>query len=178
MADQQDFQNWEVDKLSNHIITTHHVYAREASKQIIEAGDKIAKSDSEKYPELVEITNVFAELAKGLEEHMTGEEKYLFPYLEKLLNAKNDGGKLPRPGFGSLDVPLKQHYEDHADADKLMKQINKLSNGYALPDGVSDAHKTFYALLKEFETDLEQHIYVENEVLFDKSIQLEKLVVG
>lgn len=177
MSEKQDFQNWELDKLSDHIVDTHHVYARKAAPQILDIGDKVAKADGEKYPELIEITRTFEVLSKALEEHMAGEEKYLFPYLKKLLKAKREGSKIPKPGFGSLEVPLKHHYEDHDKADELMKKIHKLSNGFALPNHASEALQTFYNHLKEYEDDLEQHIYVENEVLFGKSVELEKEVV-
>lgn len=178
MTEQQDFQNWELDKLSDHIVDTHHVYARKASSQILETANQVSKAYAEKYPELSEITEKFETLAEDLEKHMVGEEKYLFPYVKKLLAAKREGNKLPKPGFGSLDVPLKNHYEDHDHADKLMKEIRKLSNGFALPNDASDAYESLYRQLKEFEADLEQHIYVENEVLFGRSIQLENEVVG
>lgn len=177
MTKQQDFQNWELDKLSDHIVNTHHVYARKASSQILELANKISQAQGENHPELVEITKTFEDLAQGLEEHMMGEEKYLFPYVKKLLAAKREGHKLPKPGFGSLDIPLKDHYKDHAEADSLMKKINKLSEGYALPEDASEDYTTFYSELKEFETDLEQHIYVENEVLFGRSMELEKEIV-
>lgn len=176
MASQQDHSNWELDKLSDHIVDTHHVYARKASAEIKAAGDQLAKAHGAAHPELVEITKTFDTLAQALEEHMAGEEKYLFPYVKKLLAAKRGGNKLPKPGFGSLETPLKHHYEDHDHAAGLMGKIRDLSNGYAAPAGADGAHRTFYDQLKAFAQDLKEHIHVENDVLFGRCVQLEKEV--
>lgn len=178
MSTQQDFQNWELDKLSDHIVDKHHVYVREVSPKILDMGNRVSKDQGGNHPELIEITKTFETLSKAMEDHMVGEEKYLFPYIKKMLAAKNSGAKLPIPGFGSLDVPLKSHIEDHDHADGLMRKIREISKEFALPSDASDTYKAFYEHLKEYEADLKQHIYVENEVLFGRSIDLEKEVVG
>lgn len=176
MANQQDHSNWELDQLSDHIVDTHHVYARKASAEIKAAGDQLAQAHSAAHPELIEITKTFNTLAQALEEHMAGEEKYLFPYVKKLLAAKRGGNKLPKPGFGSLETPLKHHYEDHDHATNLMQKISELSKGYTAPAGADKTYAAFCDQLKAFAQDLEQHIHVENEVLFGRCVQLEKEV--
>lgn len=173
-----DFNNWELDKLSNHIVSTHHVYVREMIPQILAYSDKVAKVHGESHPEVIEIHQAFETLAPALEEHMAGEEKYLFPYIEKLLNAKRDGVKLPKPGFGTIETPLKHHYEEHDNAWGYMQKINQLSNNYALPNDACGTYTALYNFLKDFEADLKQHIHIENEVLFGKSIGLEKEVIA
>lgn len=173
----QDFHNWEVDKLSDYIVDTHHVYVRKASAEILEIGKEVSGEFGNAHPELKEIMSSFEELSKAMEDHMTGEEKYLFPYVKKLLVAKQEGNKVPKPGFGSLEGPIKNHYKDHDEADKLMQKINALSSGFALSSDATEEYREFYRLLKEFEVDLAAHIHLENEVLFEKCIQLEKEVV-
>lgn len=177
MTEQQDFQNWELDKLSNYIVDTHHVYVRKAIPEITTMAHELVEKNVNEHPELKEIADTFETMSKGLEEHMAGEEKYLFPYIEKLLKAQRAGEKLPKPGFGSIDVPLKHHYEDHDHSDQMMKQIRELCKDYNLSENASASYQKFYEQLKQFEADLKQHIYIENEVLFGKSIELEKAVV-
>lgn len=174
---QNDFENWELDKLSDYIVDTHHTYVRSMIPAIQKNSDELAQKHATQYPETLEIKDTFNALAKALEEHLAGEEKYLFPYIKKMLNAKREGSKLPKPGFGSIDKPLQHHYEEHDHATELMKKINALSKSYHLPENACDTHVNLYAQLSEFEKDLEQHIYLENDVLFGKSIELEKQVV-
>lgn len=108
---------------------------------------------------------------------MDGEEKYLFPSIKNLLNAKTAGEKLPKPRFGYLDTPIGHHIEEHDSAWEHIIDIHNLTDGYRVKDGTLAKIKNFYAELNEFENDLKQHIHLENDILFDKSIALEKEVV-
>lgn len=172
-----DFENMALDALSDHIVNVHHAYCRKAIPALKEKTARAADSLGNTHPELVNIAGIFEEMAKALEEHFAGEEKYLFPYVKKMLNAKKEGTKIPKPGFGSLEGPLKNHVDDHDHAWNLMQEIKKLGNGFKLPAGAGDSLKALYKQLDEFEKDLKQHIYLENEVLFGRSMELEKDVV-
>ena len=175
---QNDFENWELDKLSDHIINSHHSYVRNAIPSIQKNNKKVVEKYKSEYPEVVEISQIFESLSKALEEHLAGEEKYLFPYITKMLKAKDEAVKLPKPGFGSLEEYLPQHHvKNHADAAKLMQQIHELSKGFHLPKGADDTFAALYNQLSDFEKDLKQHIHLEDDILFGKSIELEKEVV-
>lgn len=180
MSDQKHnpVDRWEADKLSDHIVETHHRYVRDAVPSIQACARKAVEKHGAAHPELKQIAETFDTMAKALEEHMAGEEKYLFPFVKKMLTAKRDGGKLPRPGFGKLEVPLKHHYEDHDAAAKAMQQIHELSNGYQQAQDAGATVTDLYKHLRTFEADLKEHIRVENEVLFGKSLELEKEVIG
>lgn len=171
------YENWELDRLSDFIVDTHHVFVRTNIPMIKEIGQRMTKVHGEQHPELFEIAAIFDKLAIALEEHMAGEEKYLFPYIKKLLKAHREGIKLPKPGFGTIETPLQHHYEDHDHASQMMAEIRKLSHDFSLPADACGTYTSYYTQLTAFEADLKQHIFVENEVLFGKSIQLEREVV-
>ena len=42
-----------------------------------------------------------------------------------------------------------------------------------LPRHACFSYRTLYAALKEFETDLHQHIHLENNILFPRAIAME-----
>jgi len=53
--------------------------------------------------------------------------------------------------------------DDHATE---VAEIRRLSGGLVLPEGACGTWITLYAGLKEFMTDLEDHMHLENDVLF------------
>jgi regulator of cell morphogenesis and NO signaling len=62
---------------------------------------------------------------------------------------------------------------EHDDAGNELAVIRKLTDGYQLP---ADACQTFAALyegLAAMEADLHEHIHLENNILFPKSVQQE-----
>lgn len=168
------FDALSIDDLSNHIVNTHHAYVRTTIPIIKSRAQEAAKESAGKLPELAEIATIFDTLSEDLLKHLDGEEKYLFPYIFKLLNAKKANEKLPKPGFGTIEKPLAHHYEEHDHATELMRKIHSLANGYQAADDTSATIKSLFEKLAEFEKDLEQHIYLENDILFTQAITLEK----
>ena len=62
--------------------------------------------------------------------------------------------------------------EHTAEGDRLQK-IAELTDGYNPPADACNTYKVTFAMLQEFENDLHQHIHLENNILFPKSIKLE-----
>ncbi|HRV56027.1 MAG TPA: hemerythrin domain-containing protein, partial [Mangrovimonas sp.] len=54
------------------------------------------------------------------------------------------------------------------------RQIAKLTNNYQPPADACNTYRVTYAMLEEFEKDLHLHIHLENNILFPKTINLEK----
>lgn len=175
---QNNYNNWELDFLSDYIINNHHNYVRNSIPMLREFSTKVARVHGENHPEVMDIADHFDALANEMMEHMALEEKYLFPYVKKLVNARNNNEKLPKPGFGSIESPIQGHLQEHDQAGNHMKAIHKLTNGYQFPEDACNTYRTLYAKLEEFEKDLYQHIHLENNILFDKAIALEKKVVA
>ena len=68
--------------------------------------------------------------------------------------------------------------EEHANVGDIFKNIRKLSNNYKVPaDGCTTFNMTMNEL-KEFEEDLHKHIHLENNILFPKSVVMEKEILG
>jgi len=87
-----------------------------------------------------------------LEVHMKKEELILFPAMR-------------RAAVG-LDAPIAAMRDDHDQHAADIDRIGQLTNGLVPPQGACRSWKRLYRELDEFITDLEEHIRLENEVLF------------
>ena len=65
---------------------------------------------------------------------------------------------------------------EHDTEGEIFRRIEKLTDNYTPPLDACNTYKVTFALLKEFETDLHLHIHLENNILFPKSIEMEKEV--
>ena len=169
-----NYNSWELDFLTDHIINVHHGYVEENIPLLIQYAARVAKVHGHHYTELIEIQQLFSQVATELSRHMRKEELVLFPFIKKLVNAKKDGTELPQPHFGTVDNPIKMMEAEHEEAGELLRKIAELSNNYTPPEGACNTYRAFYAKLDEFEQDLHQHIHLENNILFPKTLQLEK----
>ena len=169
-----DFNNWPLDELSSYIEKTHHRYCDAKISEIKPYLEKITEEHGEDHPELKEINELFAETAGEMTSHMKKEELILFPFIRKMVKNKNSEEGLPAARFGSVENPIDMMLEDHSDEGDRFHKIRALSNNYTAPEDACNVYRITFALLNEFEDDLHQHIHLENNILFPKSIELEK----
>ena len=52
--------------------------------------------------------------------------------------------------------------------------MREASNGYFAPADACVSYQTLYLALAAFETDLHQHIHLENNILFPRAVAMEK----
>lgn len=169
-----DYNSWNLSFLIDHIQNVHHTYVEENITLLLQYANKVAKVHGAHYPEVIEINNLFTEVANELTAHMKKEELILFPYVKQLVASKKENLHLQKPHFGTVENPIHMMESEHEDAGDIFKEIARLTNNYTAPEGACNTFKALYAKLDEFEQDLHQHIHLENNILFPKAIKLEK----
>lgn len=171
-----DYQNWPLDLLADYIERKHHRYVEEKTQEIIPYLDKIARVHGQRHPELLEINEHFKATAGELAMHMKKEELMIFPYIKKLVKAQQDNSSVAKPNFESVQYPIQAMMDDHTTEGERFRKIEALSNNYTPPEDGCNTYRVTFALLQEFEQDLHLHIHLENNILFPKAIELEKLL--
>ncbi len=174
VSNEYDYGNWNLGFLIDHILNVHHTYVEENIPLLVQYANRVAKVHGHHYTEVVEINNLFTEVANELTMHMKKEEHILFPYVKQLVRAKKEGALPPKPHFGTVKNPIQMMENEHENAGNIFKEIARLSADYTPPEGACNTFKALYAKLEEFEQDLHQHIHLENNILFPKAVQLEK----
>lgn len=169
-----DYNSWDLSFLIDHIINVHHTYVEESIQLLLEYANKVANVHGHHYKEVVEINNLFQEVAGELTAHMKKEELILFPFIKQLVKAEKEGSVLPQPPFGTVNNPIQMMEQEHENAGDIFKTIAKLSNNYTPPEEACNTFRALYAALDEFEQDLHQHIHLENNILHPKAKALEK----
>lgn len=172
-----DYQSWPLDLLADYIEKKHHRYVEEKSTEIKPYLNKICEVHGAHHPELFEIRDHFNASAGILAQHMKKEELVLFPFIRKMVKAKQAGTKIEAPGFGTIENPIRNMEAEHTIEGDRFKKIEELSNQYTPPADACNTYRVTIALLKEFEEDLHKHIHLENNILFPKSIKLEKELI-
>jgi regulator of cell morphogenesis and NO signaling len=169
------FNTMDLDLLVDHILKTHHVYVSENIPLIREFSQKVAKVHGAASPEVIEIDRIFNNLGEELGMHMHKEEFMLFPFIIKIAESDRLGYPLPAPQFGSIANPVNMMEHEHVNAGDAIEKIKTLSNNYSPPEYACTTYRVLYAKLKEFEEDLNRHIHLENNILFPRAKQMERL---
>lgn len=173
-----DYDSWPIDLLVDYIEKKHHRYVEE---KVIEIGaylSKLCQVHGDKHPELLEIDKHFKASTGDLVKHMKKEELIVFPFVRKMVKlATTDSQEqslTAQPFFGSIQNPISVMHEEHDNEGERFREISRLSNNYTPPKDACNTYRVTYNLLKEFEADLHLHIHLENNILFPKTIALER----
>lgn len=164
----EDYNQWPLDRLVDHILEKHHEYVKNTMIQLTPMLNKVVMVHGTWRPELHEVSDHFNAVVHELTCHMYKEEEVLFPAIKRLVNGRGNENT-----FGSVQNPIRAMEHEHDVAGELMKRISVLTDGYALPKGACATYTVVYKVLKEFEDDLHEHIHLENNILFPKAIALE-----
>jgi len=160
-------------ELMSHIVKTHHKFTREEIARLKALLEKVCSVHGENHPELLVIRDTFFGLAQELTMHMMKEENVLFPYIVRMEGAvvKNDP-VAPAP-FGTVQNPVRMMMQEHDGAGEALRQIREASLDFSAPKDACISYQTLYQALPAFETDLHQHIHLENNILFPRAVEME-----
>lgn len=172
-----DYHSWPLDLMADYIEKKHHRYVDEKIPVLNAYLEKLCRVHGDRHPELLEISLHFKTCGGELTVHMKKEELVLFPFIRKMLSA-GPAETLPQPYFGSVENPIQMMKHDHDAEGERFRKISELTNQYTPPADACGTYRVTYALLAEFEADLHLHIHLENNILFPKSIALEKQLRG
>jgi regulator of cell morphogenesis and NO signaling len=158
--------------LVQHIVTRHHRYVREHLPVLQALLEKLVTRHGAGHPELLEVREAFNALSEDMLQHMNKEENILFPYIETLA-ATNAGQPRPFSPFGTILNPIRAMEQEHLEAGDLLARLRRLTNGYQPPADGCMSYRLCFEGLARFESDLHQHVHLENYVLFPRAIAME-----
>jgi regulator of cell morphogenesis and NO signaling len=169
-------RNWFSEPLADlvdHIKNTHHRYTREELARLTPLLEKVCSVHGKNHPELLPIRAAFRGLAQELTTHMMKEEMVLFPFIVRMEEAVIEGEPVLPPPFGTVQNPVSMMMHEHDAAGDALKAMRQASAGYTAPADACISFQTLYRALADFETDLHQHIHLENNILFPRAIKME-----
>lgn len=170
----RDWSHEPLASLTAHIVSRHHAYCRREQERITMLLETASNVHGDRHPELRKIQSVFLKMNKEIGQHLMKEESTLFPMIEQMEHAAASGQPTPRPTFGTIENPVSMMILEHDSTGSDLKEMSRLSNGYAPPEDACTTYRSLYTALKEFEQDMHRHIYLENYVLFPRTVALEK----
>lgn len=118
--------------------------------------------------------NTFERLLKELKHHIYKEEKILFPYLINLSKSFRKEIPFEQPYFESVKNPIEIMKSDH---ELINECLTLLKSSLSLTDPKDTTKNHLKEKWKKFLEDVEAVIYLENEVLFPRAIQIERSLI-
>ncbi len=165
--DERDWQNALLSHLIAHIVSHHHAYLKSELPRIADLFIKVVRAHSGREPALIEVSEIFSILKEELDAHLMKEEMILFPTIARLEVGSSSGAPC------SIEHPIARMKYEHESAGRALTQMRHLTRDYYIPDEACGAYRALFATLAELESDLHEHIHLENNILFPRAIELQ-----
>lgn len=149
-----DLSVWETAPFAStidHILQRYHNVHRAQLEELVPLAQKVASVHAGSFP--AEVADLLAHMQEELLMHMMKEERMLFPMINQGIGR---GAAMP------VSVMMHEHDEHH----QVIARLNELTNGFAIPEGACRSWTRLYTLAKELVDDLNDHIRLENDILF------------
>jgi regulator of cell morphogenesis and NO signaling len=172
-ASPDDFPTRSLTGQVEHLGSHHHRFARRVLLRIDRLVHRVASSH-QKIDHLPRLRSIVQELIDDLIPHMAREERYLFPYMRSLEGQMKPDDRVTIPLFGNLQYPLASITHDHADDSARLMELRQLTAGFDAGSESCAQVRQLFALLTEFERDLQEHIRLENHVVFPRAVAMEQ----
>lgn len=149
-----DFSVWETAPFGatvDYILQRYHNVHRAQFEELVPLAQKVVQVHADTFP--AEIAGLLADMQNELLMHMMKEERMLFPMI-------NQG-----VGRGAA-MPISVMMHEHEEHDRAIARLKELTDNFQAPEGACGSWTRLYALAKEMVEDLNDHIHLENDILF------------
>jgi len=167
-----DYNSWPIDWLANYIEKKQRRSITETAKAIRQKLSLIYSKYGNSNSNLLQIEMLFNESIKQLYQHMKKEEESLFPFIREMMLAKELNRGIKGLAFAKTETVIMLLNEDHKIESQRLKLIVQLQNSYTAFSTYCKMHKALFAMFRDFQEDLELHIYLQSKFLFPKVIAM------
>ena len=161
LAPQDATVRWDQRPLSeiiDRIVNRYHAGLCEELPRLEAMARKVASVHGDKDPvRLPRLLQAVLDIRNELEPHMVKEEQILFPMI--------------RRGQGTgASGPIAVMMREHDAAGDLLRDIRELTDGYTVPLEACNTWRALWLGLEALESDLHEHIHLENNILFPRAL--------
>jgi regulator of cell morphogenesis and NO signaling len=154
-------------ELADHIEQTHHAYLRKAFRRLDSLTEQVANSHGKRDNRLHRVQDTYQMLVNKLVFHMLKEEQVLFRLIRSI-----DKGETPYEcDDDTLGDLIRLMELEHDEAENDLDKLRKLTDNYTPPDWANDKYREMMMALAQLESDMQVHVYKEDNVLFPRALR-------
>jgi regulator of cell morphogenesis and NO signaling len=171
-SQETDWTTVPLRELITYLVTEHHSYFRKALPDIQDLMDKVVAKHGCDDGLLRPLARVFDSLRMDLLMHMEKEELLLFPAIERFEQMAADGKAISGSPLSAFGGPVHVIEHEHESSGAAVRLIRDFTRSYAEPANTCELYRALIASLRDFESQLREHMDMENNVLFARAAAL------
>lgn len=160
-------------RMVQHIVRVHHHCVRQELPRLAEMARNLEAKQSDRAPELGRVAELIEKLHAEMYAHIQKEEQVLFPFISQMDQESVVAYPPAHSSFRSVAYAIFMMEQEHESADQIVAELIRLTSHFQPPSWACTTHSALFSGLRDFESDLRQHVHLENDVLFPRTIQME-----
>jgi regulator of cell morphogenesis and NO signaling len=181
--DDEDFvfekmRKFNIEDILNYLQATHQYYLQKKLPEIEQSIVHIQAKYAESHQLLVQLSMFFNDYKNQLVAHIRMEEKYLFPYIKRMILLSKTHTICSKNVSIDPFFSIKKFIESHLPIEDELKQVSQIIKKYSDNETVPLPFKIFMNQVDLFEIELRKHAIIEDHVLVPMVIELEQKLKG
>lgn len=148
-----------IRSLIQYIQTAYHKPMKEEFKSLTPYITKLVRVHGPKYPYLLDVQKSYQLFRDNMLEHTQKEDKVDFPKIIEYSNGQK---------VSDIENVIADLVSDHENTGDILNNIRRLTSDFKLPSDACKTWKLVYHRLEDLEKSTNNHIHLENHVLFKK----------
>lgn len=173
---QRQLQSLPVELMVEYLKHAHYLFVKKRIPYIAQLIDGVTEVDFRYKTLSADLKSIFPLFVQDFIEHIYEEEDTFFSYVSQLSRFLKDDVPSSEVFYLMEKNSVREFALDHEVHDNEMEGFRKFTNNYTYCDEADLHIKVLYSELERLEKDLILHAKIENEILFPKALQLERLV--
>lgn len=145
----------ETSTLIEHIVENYHAAHRREMPELVALARMVEELHGTDPAAPHGLAAALEVMVDELEAHMQREEQQIFPALVE--------GQI-----AAVAAPIAGIRDDHQEQEQALAKIAAITHGFRLPVDACGPWKRLYAGTRKLVEDLDEHFYLESEVLFPR----------
>jgi regulator of cell morphogenesis and NO signaling len=144
--------------LVDFILARYHEPLRSDLPALLDAARKVERVHAKKESCPHGLAALLEQLDAEIRQHLAKEEQVLFPALRS-----GNGG-------ANVHMPIRVMMQEHDDHGASLHRLRELATDFNPPPEACATWRALYAGLEKLESELMEHIHLENNVLFPRAL--------
>ena len=140
------------------ILTRYHEPLRADLPALLDAARKVERVHAKKVSCPHGLASLLEQLDAEIRQHLAKEEQVLFPALRSGTEGAN------------VHMPIRVIMQEHDDHGANLHRLRELATDFSPPPEACATWRALYAGLEKLESELMEHIHLENNVLFPRAL--------
>lgn len=144
-------------KLIQYVLDRYHAPLKTELQRLVELARKVEQAHADRPERPQGLADLLVDVREAVDAHLIKEEQILFPLIVS--------------GRGQMaHMPVQVMIQEHEDHGQNLRRIRALTRDFEIPDYACASWRELYRSLAELETELMDHIHLENNILFPRAL--------